>query len=156
MKLYLMQHGDALDKEADPSRPLSSRGRRDINRIASFLRRTYVRFHLIGHSGKTRTEQTAAIIASALGCESCMKKMEGLGPKDPVKPWTGRIARMKGDSLLVGHLPFMSRLVSQLVLGDETGDLAEFTPGTLVYLERSKSSTWHMILMIRPEQVAHL
>ena len=39
MKLYLMQHGDALQKDVDPDRPLSPRGRRDIEKIAAFLHR---------------------------------------------------------------------------------------------------------------------
>ena len=33
MKLYLVQHGDALTKESDPDRPLSDRGRADVTEM---------------------------------------------------------------------------------------------------------------------------
>jgi phosphohistidine phosphatase len=32
MKLYLMQHGQAMAKEQDPERPLTQQGRQDVDR----------------------------------------------------------------------------------------------------------------------------
>lgn len=40
MKLYLMQHGDALSRDIDPDRPLSDKGRRDVEQIGDFLSKT--------------------------------------------------------------------------------------------------------------------
>ncbi len=37
MKLYLVQHGKALSKEADPQRPLSEEGIREVKKMAEFI-----------------------------------------------------------------------------------------------------------------------
>ena len=37
MKLFLVRHGTALSKEADPSRPLSELGKADVRRMARHL-----------------------------------------------------------------------------------------------------------------------
>ncbi len=37
---YLAQHGEALSKEVDPERALSERGRKDVERVAGFLKRS--------------------------------------------------------------------------------------------------------------------
>jgi phosphohistidine phosphatase SixA len=37
MRLYLVQHGDALTKDVDPERQLSSQGRADITRLLEWL-----------------------------------------------------------------------------------------------------------------------
>ena len=36
IKLYLVQHGEALPKEDDPARPLSEKGQADVRRLAAF------------------------------------------------------------------------------------------------------------------------
>lgn len=37
MHLYLIQHGDAKSEQEDPARPLSDKGRRDVEKVAGFL-----------------------------------------------------------------------------------------------------------------------
>ncbi len=39
--------------------------------------------------------------------------------------------------MVVGHLPFMGRLVSHLVAGSEDADVVAFQPGTVACLERA-------------------
>ena len=51
MRVYLVQHGDAVPKEVDPDRPLSDTGRQDIERLAKFLNR-------IGRTTKTLSLET--------------------------------------------------------------------------------------------------
>ena len=43
MKLYLVQHGQAVSKEEDPERPLSEQGREDVRRVATRLGEAGVR-----------------------------------------------------------------------------------------------------------------
>lgn len=50
MRVYLVQHGDAVPKEVDPDRPLSDTGRQDIERLAKFLNAAKVRVSRIIHS----------------------------------------------------------------------------------------------------------
>ena len=64
MRLYLVQHGEALPKQVDPERPLSERGRSDVARVADFLKGAGIRVTRVAHSGKTRARQTAELLAS--------------------------------------------------------------------------------------------
>jgi phosphohistidine phosphatase len=54
MRLYLVQHGEAVSKDIDPDRPLTAAGRQDIELLASFLWRHRVSVSRIIHSGKAR------------------------------------------------------------------------------------------------------
>src|SRR5713101_8922035 len=54
MKLYLLQHGDALLEEVNPDRPLSERGLEDVRRLAEFVWNHGIHVKHVYHSGKTR------------------------------------------------------------------------------------------------------
>ena len=73
--------------------------------------------------------------------------MTGLNPNDPVEP----MARTTSDVMLVGHLPFMGKLVARLVAGDERKPVAAFVPGTVVRLERGDADHWAITWMVRPQ-----
>ena len=150
MHLYLVQHGLALPKEADPDRPLSPEGRADIERLADFLAGAGVQFARTLHSGKTRAEQTAAILASGPMPAAKPHAHPGLAPADAVEPVADEIRHCDLDMLLVGHQPFMGRLVSLLVTGSAQRELVSFEPGSLVCLERGEGSEWRLAWMIRP------
>ncbi len=66
MKLYLVQHAKAASKQADPQRPLTEEGRRDIQKVASFIRPLGLGLDYLWHSGKKRAAETAEILAEAL------------------------------------------------------------------------------------------
>jgi phosphohistidine phosphatase len=66
MNLDLVQHGEAEPKDVDPSRPLTASGRETAERVAVFARRLGVEVAQIRHSGRTRAEQTSAILGEAL------------------------------------------------------------------------------------------
>ncbi|MES9849230.1 MAG: histidine phosphatase family protein, partial [Candidatus Thiodiazotropha sp.] len=66
MKLYLVQHGEACKKEVDPDRPLTDRGREDIDRLATFLKQAGIRPDRVVHSGKLRAMQTAGRLTDAI------------------------------------------------------------------------------------------
>jgi phosphohistidine phosphatase len=151
MRLYLVQHGEAVPDDVDPARPLSPSGHADVARMASFLAAAGVRVGRIMHSCKRRAEETAEVLGTALG--SAPEARAGLNPKDP----TGSVAREAADwdqdALLVGHLPFIAKLVSRLVAGRDEVDLVTFQPGTIVCLERHERQRWTIAWMIRPELV---
>jgi phosphohistidine phosphatase len=138
MRLYLVQHGDALAKEVDAERPLSSRGRADVERVASVLGKAAVRVPRILHSGKKRAEQTAELLASRIATRESLKKAEGINPLDPTEAFAQVISKWSEDTMAVGHLPFMGKLVSRLVADDEDATTVVFVPGTVVCLERTE------------------
>jgi phosphohistidine phosphatase len=114
MAIYLVQHGEALPKEQDPERSLSETGRAETRRIAEVAAGYNVRVNKIEHSGKKRAQQTAEIVGELLKPEQGVTQRDGLAPKDDVQAITGSL--VAGSNLmLVGHLPFVERLVGQLV-----------------------------------------
>jgi phosphohistidine phosphatase len=151
MRLYLVQHGDAVPKAVDAGRPLSGQGRRDVERIGALLRRNGIRVARIVHSGKTRARQTAAILGDALGGDPAIDAADGLGPNDPVGPWAGTVDGNREHTMLVGHMPFMGRLVSLLVAGDDAAEIVRFRPGTVVCLDKGSDSGWALAWMVGPE-----
>jgi phosphohistidine phosphatase len=151
MKLYLAQHGDSLSGQVNPQRPLSERGREDIRRLAEFVGGSGVRMRRVYHSGKLRARQTAELLGAQLASAEAIEAASGLNPNDPVEPVADQINRWTEDTLLVGHLPFMERLVAYLVGGASDRPLAAFQPGSLACLERDADGRWAVAWMLRPE-----
>jgi len=151
MKLYLVQHGEAVTKEIDPDRPLSEQGRQDVERTAGFLKKTNVRVEQVFHSGKSRALQTAEILAAALYSAGSVEVLDNIKPKDEVMPFANLVSSWQQDSLVVGHLPFMVKAVCMLLTGNEEQAAIDFKPGSLVCLERKENGAWGLAWMIRPE-----
>ena len=153
MRLYLVQHGDAVSEQSDPERPLSVAGRRDVEAVARLLASNDIRAERVAHSGKLRAQQTAGLLAAALVPGVIPETTTGLNPNDPVEPVARSIAQWTSDVMLVGHLPFLGKLVAHLVAGDERKPVVAFVPGTVVCLESGEAGHWAIMWMVRPELV---
>ena len=151
MRVYLAQHGLAVPKETDPERPLSEQGREEVRRLADLLEGAGIRVEQALHSGKTRAEQSAALLARAVLPGGQAQGRPGLGPNDPVEPLASEIESWSADSLLVGHLPFLGRLASLLLASDADRSTLAFQPGSLACLERDQDGHWALVWMLRPE-----
>ena len=150
MKLYLMQHGDAVPADVDPERPLSEQGRHDVECLAVFLtQKPFMPTRFI-HSGKVRARQSAELLA-AVCSRARVEAAEGLAPKDPVEPIRTQVESWSDDTLLAGHMPFMGRLASALLTGNPDSDAVAFQPGSVLCLERSDKECWRVVWMLRPE-----
>ena len=158
MRLYLVQHGEALAKEVDPERRLSAGGRRDVRRLAEMLAKSGLRIPKVLHSGKARARETAELLAAALAPDGApggaVEAATGLGPNDPAAAFAATLSGSGEDLLVVGHLPFMARLVSRLVAGREEPALVAYLPGSMVCLERGEGGGWSLAWMLRPELLA--
>ena len=152
MRLYLVQHGDAVPEQVDPQ-PLSAAGRREVEAIGRLLASAGVRSTRVVHSGKLRAQQTAELLAMACAPDHGVEASAGLSPNDPVKPVARAIASWPVDTILVGHLPFMARLAGRLVTGDEHVEVVAFVPGTVLCLEPAAGDRWTVAWMVRPELV---
>ena len=150
MKLYLVQHGDSLPKETDPDRSLSKKGRADVTRLAAFLKGR-VRAARVIHSGKTRARQTAELLAAAIAPDQKIDVLSGINPMDPTAPVAEQAQHWNEDTLMVGHLPFMGKLVARLVNGAEEPGIVAYRPGSVACLERSDDGRWTVVWMLRPE-----
>ncbi len=151
MRLYLVQHGEAVTKDVDPDRPLSEDGKRDVQLLGAWLAQRGMRLSRVVHSGKTRARQTAAGLAAAVAPDLAVETLAGLAPKDPVEPLLTTIdGWTEDDALVVGHQPFMGKLLSALLNCGERS-LVAFRPGTLVCLESASSGEWLLVSIMRPE-----
>jgi phosphohistidine phosphatase len=154
MRLYLVQHGEAVAEAEDPARPLSARGREEVGRVAAFARRVGVEVDQIRHSGKRRAEETAAILAEHLGPAGGVVPVAGLAPKDNVRPMAELLNRESGPLMLVGHRPFLDRLAGLLVAGDSGRTAVQFQKGGIVCLERGpEAGSWAVLWVVIPELV---
>ena len=149
MRLYLVQHGQAFPAAEHPDRPLTDQGQREVTAVAALLARQPPLVSRILHSGKTRARQTAEILADHLTPGQPVEAAAGLDPHDPVEPWIAAANGWTEDRLLVGHQPFLGRLVSRLVLGEECA-LVDYRPGTVVCLEPTGASAWRIVGMLGP------
>jgi phosphohistidine phosphatase len=154
MRIYLTQHGLAVPKDVDPDRPLSERGREDVRRLAEFLDKAGVRVGQVLHSGKTRAEQSAAILAAALLPTGESQAHAGLGPKDPLEKLSPEIAFWSVDTLIVGHLPYLGRLAALLLASNPDRQLLAFQPGSMACVEKEAEGRWVLAWMLRPELLA--
>lgn len=150
MKLYLVQHGEARAVEQDPERPLSEQGRADVERLAALVRRVGIRVERVMHSGKLRALETAQILAVAMAPGVELERSGMLNPDDNVRAFDWQSESWGGDMLIVGHLPFMARLVSHLLCGDENRLLSAFRPGSMACLEH-QGGHWQLDWLVRPE-----
>ncbi len=153
MKLYLVQHGEAIPEEIDSNRPLSDQGRQDVERLARFLAARGVRVPRVWHSGKTRARQTADLLAAAVAPGMKADARTGLAPIDSPEAVAETLADWRGDAMVVGHLPFMARLVTHIVAKSGDGKIVAYVPGSLVCLERDEGGAWAIAWMLRPEVV---
>lgn len=152
MRIYLVQHGAAMPKDEDPERPLTEGGREDIKKVASFLARSRVSVGRVIHSGKRRALETALLLADVLGPGNVAEEASGIAPNDSVDDFFQLVDGWTEDTMVVGHLPFMSRMVSRLTTGNEDEPVVHFMPGTVACLERGENgSGWTIAWVVRPE-----
>ncbi|WP_267256164.1 phosphohistidine phosphatase SixA [Coxiella endosymbiont of Ornithodoros maritimus] len=152
MKLYCVRHGHAEQFTNQRERPLSAEGIEEINKEAAYLKRRGVYVVHIKHSKKLRARQSAGILASAVADEHALEECPLLGEDHLIAPLIDLIQEWHDDTMLVGHMPFMSRLVSALVLGDDSHDMVRFPPGTIVCLEQFENR-WILNWVLRPDLV---
>ncbi|APD10571.1 MULTISPECIES: SixA phosphatase family protein [Thermus] len=144
MELFLVRHALALPPQgegegADDERPLAPKGVRRFRQVVRGLKALGVSLDLILTSPKRRALETASLLAEGLGGEVRLTP-HLLGPPGQALlealPREGRVA-------LVGHEPFLSALLVQLLLGDLLGASVEeavserlaFKKGGVAWLE---------------------
>lgn len=152
MILYLVRHGEAksLAEGVEPS--LTERGTEAVVWISDWALKNEVRPVQIRHSGKLRAEQTAQILAERLRPSGGVVTVSGLSPNDDVKPLVKIVTQEEQALMLVGHLPFMGRLVSQLLVDDPEKELVRFQTASMACLLRDED-LWTLRWFVSSEQM---
>ncbi len=142
MDIYILRHGIAVEAgtpgyENDAKRPLTSKGKRQLHKSAVTMKKMKLKFDLILSSPLERAKRTAEIIAEELKLTKKLKFTDALKNEYAPEKLIGEIVALKPQPknlLLVGHEPYLSRLVSRLISVDE--ELAmDFKKGGLCKLE---------------------
>lgn len=136
MALYLVQHGKSLSEDVDPEKGLSEEGIEEVKRIAAVAKKYKIHVECIRHSGKKRARQTAEIFASALEPSLGVQGISGLNPLDDVVEFSSTLGGRE-NHMLVGHLPFMERLTSYLIIGSINPPVFKFQNGGIVCLKKN-------------------
>ncbi len=148
--LFLMQHGRAMTENDDPRRPLSAEGAEAVTKMSAWARDAGIHVQQIRHSDKLRAQQTAQIVADNIKITGGVNRVSGLGPNDDVNPIARSIQIEVANLMLVGHLPFLSRIVGFLVSGDPEVEVVRFYNAGIVCL-REKHGTWSVGWVMTPE-----
>jgi len=158
MKLFLVRHGEATSKDQDPERPLTESGARSARKIAIMLGRARaLQVAEIRHSTKLRAHQTAEIFAAQCASDARVTEMEGLEPTADVSAMAKQLSTADGDIMLVGHLPYLDRLASQLIAGDANREAFSFEASGVMCLARRDSNggpKWTVEWMLNPNLLA--
>jgi phosphohistidine phosphatase len=153
MKLYCVRHGEAVDGFEDPERPLTPQGREDVRKLAQLLLDQGLRIPHMIHSPRLRARQTAEIFAEAVQPQRITESKTGLDENDSPETMAEDIQHWQDDTILVGHMPFMSRLISELMIGESSQHLVDFVPGSIICLENYGDKMWLIKWLLVPELV---
>lgn len=152
MKLYLVQHGEAKSKEQDPDCSLTDNGIKQTKKIASWFGKQALPVSEIYHSLKKRADQTAEIFENRLAPSNGVNAMAGLKPNDDVLPIAEKLEETSEPLMIVGHLPFLNRLASFLVAGEQEPGIISFTNSGVVCLDRQNDS-WAVAWIMVPDML---
>jgi phosphohistidine phosphatase len=134
MEVYLVQHGQSKPESEDPQRPLTDKGRAEVESVARYIDSLGIKVTLILHSSRLRAKQTAELLARYLAPAEGVLEHKGLGPLDDPEEAERLIQQAERPLMLVGHLPHLSRLASLLILGDTGKEVVRFSTGGVVCL----------------------
>ena len=148
MRVYLVRHGKASKDPSIPTdaeRPLTERGRADVEGIARLLAAVQIEVSQIRHSGLLRAQQTAEILGEYLDPVDGVAAVRGLHYADPVDDLARELRLEPEPVMLVGHNPFMEKLVAALLLVNQGRIPVWFATSStacLDYIEGQWSIKW--------------
>ena len=153
MALFLVQHGVSGTRENENEKVLSEQGKTETSLIAQVAKGYNIRPERIVHSGKKRAEQTAALYHHALSVSSPLSQIPGIGPLDEVPVFAQSIAP-ESNTMVVGHMPFLEKLVSYLTTGSTEFKIYQFQNSGIVCLDICTSSEgvhgWYIKWTLNP------
>ncbi len=154
MRLCLVRHGLASWPSwggVDAERPLNPAGVRLIQAVGPGLAALRLRPDLILHSPYRRAQQTAEILAEALGVADRLQAYDGLRPgfnADELKKLLALQAQ-RDELMLVGHAPDFADALRFL-----SGAVSQFKEGAAALLnvdELDKSPAGKLLWLIPPD-----
>jgi phosphohistidine phosphatase len=151
MYLYFLRHGEAdwpNWSKPDDERPLTERGKKEIQKVADFLKLLDVSLDHVVTSPLPRAKQTAEIVADRLKLK--LREDKTLEPGFD-QAGLKRILQKHADSplMLVGHEPDFTRAIR--ALSDATLKLSK---GGIALLDVDSASMKGKLLWLVPPRIA--
>jgi phosphohistidine phosphatase len=125
MDVIVLRHGEAgksmRPSPADAERGLTVSGAEEVEDVARAMKKMKLGLDLIATSPLRRALQTAEIAARVLQKEDVLESWPELRPEGRTTDLYSRLSKLPPDSAvaLVGHEPYLSAMVSELIGGGE-------------------------------------
>jgi phosphohistidine phosphatase len=164
LKLFLIRHAHAVTAEENPERPLSARGRADLDRLVVFFRTNGLLCPAqIWHSPLARARETAMLLNAGLALDAVLVETPGLLPEDDPEDVVERLAAYPPTHAvaLAGHEPHLSALATLLVRDKRKPVAFRLRKGAILALEREEAvhkrsghPRWRVRWHFSPEMLA--
>ena len=151
MKMYLVRHGESDFGEIDDHRILSEKGQKDIHYLADLLLPLQINISTLLQSKKQRAQQTASILMPSIHIENGVQTRLELDPMASVNPLIKELITANQDVMVVGHMPFLGKLIGKLILNDESESVVALRPGSFICLEQVEGQYWLISWMLNPD-----
>ena len=112
--VFFLRHGEAGSGAADRQRPLTERGRRQIEAVVDQQKTTLNSISHIYSSDYSRAKNTALIVVEALEIDISIEIVPWLIPNTDLQLFIDKIGSLKDDVLLVGHNPLLTNAINSL------------------------------------------
>jgi len=141
--IYLIRHAHAVTADEDPRRPLSAKGRSQVDEVCRVLREEGgfgpAEFW---HSSLVRSRETAELLARGLGLEAPLVPKPGLEPEDDPAGIAAVLEKEGRDIAVVGHEPHLGSLAALMIAGPGRAPAAlSFAKAGVLALSR-KGGRW--------------
>ncbi|HEX5221941.1 MAG TPA: phosphohistidine phosphatase SixA [Verrucomicrobiae bacterium] len=142
MNLFILRHGIAVERDPvsfpdDSLRPLTLKGEDRLKTICEAMKALELSFDYLFSSPFRRASQTAEIVAEAMGLKKVLEFRDELTPDGDPKAlvkYLGKLEPTPRNIMLVGHEPYLSSFISQLIFGEATAGI-DLKKGGLAKLE---------------------
>ncbi len=150
VNIFLLRHGIAAEPgtpgiKTDAERPLIPKGEQRLRKAAAAMEKMGLSFDVIISSPYLRAKQTAEIVAKILKLEKRLSISCDLIPGGDPQALIRQLNALKPEPeniLLVGHEPFLSRLIALLATGGTSATI-EIKKGSLCKLEAEELECGH-------------
>jgi phosphohistidine phosphatase len=154
MNLFILRHGIAAEPDApgiktDAERPLIPKGEQRLREAAAAMERMELSFDAIISSPYLRAKQTAEIVAKHFKLQKKLAFSDDLIPGGNPQALIRQINDLKPapeNILLVGHEPYLGRLIALLAAGTPTA-MIEMKKGSLCKLEAEELECGHCAML---------
>jgi len=150
MKLYLVRHGEAVSEKEDPQRPLSGEGKKEVTKVAQFLKRAGVKVKEFYHSPLKRAQETAEIIRNTIYPNGQLVAKDYLSPNEETDKMVYELSQSKDDMMIVSHLPFLPKLIARLVVNDENRNVIGLETSSVLAMYRDAQGHWQIVWLVSP------